>query len=152
MKIIRETKLPPEEMLVFDNNQLVKRWLMDVVLTQNGDFRSTTIANESDIAKLMQELPKTFISNFEKIDYLEFVDGQAIQVEFSKYVPLRGAKHIQLPPYIANKKAIINVQNQDTRCFEYAVLSALHPQEKHADRPSKYAAWLGELDFTNIAL
>ena len=30
------------------------------------------------------------------------------------------------------------MQNNDNRCFGYAVLSALHPQAKHANRPSKY--------------
>ena len=40
---------------------------------------------------------------------------------------MRGSSYIDLPPFIKNKKACINVGNKDNECFKWAILSALHP-------------------------
>jgi len=47
----------------------------------------------------------------------------------------------------------MNVKNNDNRCFEWATLSGLYPVEfkDHANRPTKYQAHLGELNFTDIS-
>ena len=50
-----------------------------------------------------------------------------------------------LPPTLANKKAIINVKNKDNKCFLWAVLAAIHPASKDAQRVAKYKRW--ELEF-----
>ena len=74
------------------------------------------------------------------------------QLEFSEFKPLAGAGYVDLPNYIKAKKCIVNVQNKDDRCFEYAVLSAIHSEEidDKPERPSKYTQWLGTLDFSGI--
>ena len=44
-----------------------------------------------------------------------------------------------LPPFLARKNAILNVQNLDNRGFGYAILSAMHPPKSGpAYRPSRY--------------
>ena len=66
--------------------------------------------------------------------------------------PQKGAGCVDLPQKVKAKKAIINVKNKDNRCFEYAILSALHHKEikeKH-ERPPKYKEYLGKLYFTDI--
>ena len=47
---------------------------------------------------------------------------------------------------------LLNVQNKDNRCFEYAILSAQHNDEIKAnpERPLKYKEHLGMLNFTGI--
>ena len=42
-------------------------------------------------------------------------------------VPLRASSYIPTPVYIANKKAVLNVQNEDNACFMWCYLSAIHP-------------------------
>ena len=44
--------------------------------------------------------------------------------------------------------AVVNVQNKDNQCFKLAVLSALHPLAKHANRGLNYKKLENELDFT----
>jgi len=45
------------------------------------------------------------------------------------------------------------VKNNDNRCFEWAILSALFPKQhvQHSDRSASYQAHLGELNFTGIS-
>ena len=44
-----------------------------------------------------------------------------------RYIPLAGRCFRELPTYLKNKKAIINIQNNDDRCFGYALLYFLRP-------------------------
>lgn len=61
-----------------------------------------------------------------------------------------GSTFIVTPKYIADKNAVINVQNTDNECFKWAVLSALHPAETNAQRVSKYKKFEGELNLSGI--
>ena len=42
----------------------------------------------------------------------------------ARYEPLTGRRYAALPDFLAKKKAIVNVRNQDSRCFGYAILAA----------------------------
>ena len=49
-----------------------------------------------------------------------------------RFAPLSGSAWTPLPKSLQNKKAIVNVQNEDNRCFGFALASALHPINKDA--------------------
>ena len=66
----------------------------------------------------------------------------------AKYDPIYGRSYVPTLKGIAAKKAVVNVQNQDNQCFKWAVLSALHPLAKHANRGLNYKKLENELDFT----
>ncbi|VDI72614.1 Hypothetical predicted protein [Mytilus galloprovincialis] len=56
-------------------------------------------------------------------------------------------------PELAKKKAIVNVRNEDNRCFQWALLSALHENEvhkNHAYRLNYYRKWENELNVDGI--
>ena len=55
------------------------------------------------------------------------VSVEKIQIDKSAYDPVKGSSHIPLPKKIADKKALINMQNEDDMCFKYAVTRALNP-------------------------
>ena len=81
-----------------------------------------------------------------------FQNIDCLFLNVDKNVPLNGSSYIDLPKEIKTKKAVINVQNKDNRCFEYAILSFQHNKEikeKH-ERPSKYKEHLGKLNSTGI--
>ena len=61
-----------------------------------------------------------------------------IELRMNKYNPLRGASYITLPKVLANKKAIINVQYNDNKCFLWSILSGLQQADKNSYRVSKY--------------
>jgi len=49
------------------------------------------------------------------------IDG--LQLRINNVNPLRGSTYIDLPTFIKNKKAVINVKNNDNKCFKYAILN-----------------------------
>ena len=57
----------------------------------------------------------------------------------SKYFALIGSGYAPLTKFLATKKAIVNVNNSDQRCFGYAIISALIPSMRHKQNmDSKY--------------
>ena len=40
-----------------------------------------------------------------------------VDLSIAKYAPIRGSSHIPTPKRLVNKKAIVNVQNKDQKCF-----------------------------------
>jgi len=56
----------------------------------------------------------------------------------TKFRPMHGSSYFEAPEYIKNKKCIINVKNNDQKCFIWSVLAALYPQKANSDRVSKY--------------
>ena len=72
------------------------------------------------------------------------------RLKFCKYNPLVGRAYQELPKFLKNKHAIINVQNRDNRCFGYALLSALENNEDHPYRPQNYEALFAKYHLDQI--
>ena len=53
-----------------------------------------------------------------------------------KYVSLGGSFHIPLRKFLAAKKAMINLKNEDEG-FKWAITRALNPVEKNSERIDK---------------
>ena len=60
-----------------------------------------------------------------------------LELHTASYNPFRGETWIALPKELANKGAIINVKNNDNKCFLWCVLRALNPCEKNSERLDK---------------
>ena len=57
-----------------------------------------------------------------------------LDISFHELQLTRGSSYIELPAWIANKKAVINPQNEkDEECFKWAVIAALHHEEIQKD-------------------
>ena len=62
---------------------------------------------------------------------------ESIKLHTAKWDPLNAGSYIDLPPNLKNKKAIINMKNQDNECFKWCVLRALYPKNNHPERVDK---------------
>ena len=70
----------------------------------------------------------------------------------AEYNPLHGSSFIELPKILQNKKAIVNVQNTDSKCFQWAILSALNTvPTSHPYRVSTYLSQTNLLNFEGIS-
>ena len=62
----------------------------------------------------------------------------SLELGIKRYTPLRGRPYVPVPSALANKKANINVQNENNKCFLWAVLSGLHPANIHSYTVTNY--------------
>ena len=60
-----------------------------------------------------------------------------VTLHTAKWDPLNAGSYIELPAFLKNKKAIINMKNQGNECFKWCVLRALNPVEKNKERVDK---------------
>ncbi|KAJ8868717.1 hypothetical protein PR048_030256 [Dryococelus australis] len=69
-----------------------------------------------------------------------------LEVRINKYVPFKDSSYVDLPEKIKTKQAVINVKNNDQKCYLWSVLSALHQIQKYPQRVNKYIAYEHEFD------
>ena len=137
---------------------LVKKTLNGKTIQENDDFYITTftsqIINESEIQESLKADIQYIIDDIPEREtqgsgYV-FERVIAHEVQLAKYAPLKGSHYKPLPESLKSKRAIINVQNKDEKCFMWAVLSALYPVPKHGDRVSKYERYIENHDWSML--
>ena len=65
-----------------------------------------------------------------------FKEIYQFEIHTNEFRPMRGSSYIPLPDWIMRKRATINIQNKDDKCFLWSVLRYLHPREKNENRLS----------------
>ena len=58
----------------------------------------------------------------------------SLDLQTVKYEPLDGFSYIPLPGFLAAKKTIINLKNEDDECLKWAITRALNSVEKNSER------------------
>ncbi len=74
----------------------------------------------------------------------------SFEIHTAAYTPLSGSSYIPTPKYIAKKKAVLNVQNGDSKCFVWSVLAALHPQKRNGSRAANYYKYEHEISLEEL--
>ena len=83
----------------------------------------------------------------ESIDYLRLYTAE--------YAPMHGNRYIPTPKAIVGKRAIVNIHNEDDKCFEYAIIASQHYSEidqHNASRPGQYTKWIGKYNFDGCSM
>ena len=78
----------------------------------------------------------------QKIDHLD--------ININKFKPIRGSSYIATPAALAGNNFLLNIRNNDNKCFAYSVLAAMFPENKNRERQNKYKPNLHKLNFDNI--
>ena len=77
------------------------------------------------------------------------VDKHYINV--AGYKPMEGSSYIDLPTELKNKKAMINLKNEDNECFRWCHIRHLNPQKDHTDRIKQSdRKYIDKLDYTGV--
>ena len=63
-----------------------------------------------------------------------FKEVLKLEVNTFEFNPTKGSSYISLPDWISNKKAIVNIQNKDDKCFLWCILRYLHPRKDNDSR------------------
>ena len=139
--------LAAEYSKVTDNEEAVEIFYFN---TKNAPIFHTTDLSEWFAANIEQPVLREMEEFQERDSDWTLRSILNLAVNINKFNPMRGNSYIPLPDEIIKKKACINVQNEDDKCFQWAILSALHPTSKHTERVTKYKAFEGELNFKGI--
>ena len=67
----------------------------------------------------------------------QFLKVIKLVLHTTRWDPINAGSYIDLPEALKNKKAIINMKNEDEECFKWCVLRALYPKDKNAERIDK---------------
>jgi len=68
------------------------------------------------------------------------------------YRPLHGSTFVRTPDFLAKKQCLVNVQNNDEKCFVWSVLSALYPPTRHPHRLTNYIDYEHSLNLEGLSL
>ena len=63
---------------------------------------------------------------------------KTLWLDVAKYEPIKGSSYLPLPDSLKNKRAVINVKNDDDHCLRYALRVALFPTNNRPERLSSY--------------
>ena len=126
--------------------------------TATPHFRSycQSSVNSRDFETQIQDSFNKIISSFIKFERegSGWTLDEILHLELcvAEYKPLQGSSYIPLPTALSLKHAIINIKNQDNKCFMWSVLAALHPPhaKAHPERVQHYHPFTDELNFQNI--
>ena len=97
------------------------------------------VLEETDVSELYNEMVEEIEEEIQKVQNAEGSGWQFLKViklvlHTTRWEPLYGGSYIPLDPYLANKKALINMQNEDDKCFMWSVLRALYPKDTNPQR------------------
>ena len=98
-----------------------------------------TNLESTDATELYFQMIDLIEERIQKLDQAEgtgWVFHSVVQLELHivDYQPLRGGSYIDLPKYIKNKQAVINMNNKDEKCFLWCVLRALNLKNRNNER------------------
>ena len=57
-----------------------------------------------------------------------------LEIHTAEFNPMNGSSYIPLPDWISDKKAIVNIENKDEKCFIWCILRYLHPRKDNDSR------------------
>ena len=103
------------------------------VIAKEAAFHSTTEVNlestdSNELFSKMKETVLEFLAKFQRQgSNWKFNSVLSLDLYTVKYEPLGGSSYIPLPMFLAAKKAIINLKNEDDECFKWVITRALNP-------------------------
>ena len=139
---------------IFNSNQNIKTMLyLHCLMAQINDGKIITsefafhshglklVLEGTDISELYDEMTHEIDEEIQTVEAEKsgwfFVRVISLVLHVTKWEPIYGSSYIPLVPYLANKKAIINMKNEDDKCFMWCVLRALYPKNDHPERTDK---------------
>ena len=86
--------------------------------------------------KLFNKCFKKILKNFDEYNNNQsgwyFKEVLRLEIHTTEIASVNGSSYLPLPDWIKNKKAIVNIQNKDDKCFIWCILRYLYPR-KHND-------------------
>ena len=97
------------------------------------------ILEGTDENEIYDEMAEEIMEEINKTEMAEgsgwqFKEVEKLVLHTTRWEPVNAGSYMELPPELKNKKAIINMKNQDDKCFLWSVLRALNLKDNHPER------------------
>ena len=141
-KLMRENRRTRVRMIL--NCEMTRKELFsESTKILNTHFNSDTVENlegtdEREVYDGSIQTIEERIQNFnQRGSNWRFERVLSLDIHFTDFIPLRGSTFITLPRKNRDKKAVINMKNDDNLCFEWSVTRSLNPVDVHPERITK---------------
>ena len=133
---------------IFNSNRNIKTILYLHVLMSQGEtikefaFHSKglkLILEGTDENEIYDEMVEEILEEIDKTRDAEgsgwrFEKVEKLVLHTTRWEPVNAGSYIELPQELKNRKAIINMKNQDDKCFMWCVLRALNLKDRDNER------------------
>ena len=118
--------------------------------------RRYNITNEDEIPQKLNQMATDIEFQLDKMEMsesglvLKHIDK--LKFNYDKYNPTRGGSYIELPEWLKLKRACINIQNQDDKCFMYSIQCGVCKvyEKDHPNRIYRYKNLKDDLNWDNV--
>ena len=113
------------------------------VIAKEAAFHSKTEINleRTNSSELFSKMKETVLESLAKFQSQgsnwRFRSVLSLDLHTVKCEPLGGSSYIPLPAFLAAKKAIMNLKNEDDECLKWAITRAINPVKNHPERIDK---------------
>ena len=113
------------------------------------------VYEETDLNEILQFIVQDFMRSIDEFQrngsgwvIKDIIHLDTTVLEFD---PLRASSYIPLPKEVRDKKAVINIKNDDQRCFLWSVIAALYPADINVVCLSNYIQHAHKFDTDGIS-
>ena len=138
-------------------NEKSKNQKSKIIFNQDNAYFNTKIRINLESTDEKIILSKMIKEILEKISEYQkngsgwyFKEVLYLEIHTVYYKPMKGETYIPLPDFLMRKKAIINMENKDDKCFLWSVLRYLHPVQKNGSRIKDLRKYENDLNFKGI--
>ena len=127
------------------------------IMRAKSDRMKIMIGSETD--EVMEELFESLLKRYQngldesmKGSHFTFDAVNALYYDLNKISLSRGKSYIDFPERLKNKKATINPNNNDDKCFQFALTVALNYQniKNNPERISKIGSFIDQYNWKDI--
>ncbi|CAG2190062.1 unnamed protein product [Mytilus edulis] len=118
--------------------------------------KTYTLLSKNDSSEM--DINEAFQNQFKSFDeYIARGSGWTLkhvirmEIQTLQYRPIGGSNYFPLPESLQRSHSVVNIRNDDQKCFLWSILAHLHPAECNPNRIAHYTAYENELDMTGIS-
>ena len=126
------------------------------IINDKAYFNSETLENLrlDDPEKLFETCFTSIMAKIESFtkDGSEWYvkEVEKLEIHTTEFNPTKGSSYINLPKWIKDKGAIINIKNKDDKCFLWCILRCLYPRDRDRERINDFKKYEFSLNTKEI--